>query len=155
MAEERKATADSVDLDEFSSVGSFLFTYRTPKFLKIQVPLLGIIFRVLQGGLLGYIIWQFIPRDQWAISASAIGTYNSWPEAGTANEISTDTLPYCNNASYDYEYSPNFRMNMPECQTHTHSEVAIKLGKGEGVFFTTACEAALPPPSTSGACGAE
>jgi hypothetical protein len=132
------ATDTGIDADEFSSVGSFLLQYRTPKVLKIQVPKLGIIYRLLQAIIITYIVFIFVTRNQWALSKSAVGTYNSWPEAGQKASVDPSTAIYCNNVSYDYDYSEAFTMSSPQCQSHSYSEISLKIGLGEGVFFTTA-----------------
>ena len=120
---------------------SFLRTYKTEKFIRVDVPRVGIFFRV--GQLLAFmmVLAQLYLNDGWAKGDAPGGISNAWTEPGgmLQQAITTPNLAeltgYCDNANYSYS-SEIYAFSTPECETFMPAELTGR--DASSVFYTTA-----------------
>ena len=114
-------------------------TYKTPKFIKVDVPIVAIFHRTCQGMAFALALLQLYMNDGWAYAETPGGMANAWDESGTML-FSTDdpTLPfrtpYCSNASLSYAYR-TYVLERPECEALMPAELTDK--KESSLFFAT------------------
>ena len=116
-----------------------LRTYRTEKYMIVDVPRVGIFFRTGQIAALFIVILQLWINDGWGLVEVPGGVVNPWDETGTML-LSTNrpgyinTQPYCGNATYTYA-SEAYQFGYPDCQALLSAELTQK--SALDVFFTT------------------
>ena len=122
------------------------FKYRTPKYILVEVPLVGIIHRVCQILALVYVIITMVSKSTWAVATVPLGSTNPWVEDGGYAQIGktytpgSKDFPYCSNRTFAYDYGGGWLYGTnetpPECSSpniHTISEKTA-----DSVFVTTA-----------------
>ena len=121
-------------------IPAFLGTYRTEKFIKVDVPRVGLFFRFGQLMAFFLIFVQLYFNDAWGLVEVPGGTVNVWDEPGQMLRTTNipgyaETQPYCSNESYSYS-SNAYLFYMPECQGLLAAELTQK--GATDLFFTTA-----------------
>ena len=97
-------------------------TYKSAKYIKVDVPIVAVFYRVMQLVALAVACLQLYMNDGWAMSETPGGMSNAWDEAGTML-FSTDDpqLPgrvhYCSNANYSYA-SRTYQLEAPMCEAY-------------------------------------
>ena len=119
----------------------FLFHYKTPKYIKVDVPAIFVLFHVCNlicvfGALFAPLYFQ----DAWALTETPGGTVNAWDSPGTMEAITLDdTLatrtPYCSSESHSYAEG-DFQLESPDCMALLPGELTEK--STASAFFTTA-----------------
>jgi len=121
------------------------FRYRTPKFILVEVPLVGIVHRLCQLGALAYVISNLFMGSGWSVKSVPLGSVNPWVELGDYSTMaettsSYDSLQYCSNPAFAYNYGGGFiygtAADPPICDspnTYTVTEKTVN-----SVFLTTA-----------------
>ena len=127
------------------------FKYRTPKYINVEVPLVGIIHRVCQILALVYVIITMITKSTWAVATVPLGSTNPWVEDGQPGQpgyaqIGRDYTPgmpgypYCANATYAYDYGDGWLYGTkdapPLCSSPDRHTISQKTA--DSVFVTTA-----------------
>ena len=118
-----------------------LRTYKTEKFIRVDVPRVGVFFRVCQFLAFLLVLAQLYINDGWALSEVPGGIYNAWDEAGTMLASTNDVVAkravtaYCSNASYSYS-SEGYSYDAPVCEGLLPAEITAKTPAS--VFYTTA-----------------
>ena len=122
-----------------------LLTFRLEKTVTIQVWQVGVLHLVLQIAVLVYVLLTLYLGNTWAYTEVPIGKVNAWSGLGTylndARLPNYNSLPYCNNASLSFAYSPTFVMDSPVCEAANPYEVTNKAGitaTANALVFTTA-----------------
>ena len=119
---------------------SFLATYRTEKFIKVDVTRVGLFYRFGQLIAFFMIFVQLYFNDAWGLVEVPGGTVNAWDEPGQMLRKSDipdidGQRPYCSNASYSYS-SETYLFDTPRCDGMLAAELTHK--GALDVFFTTA-----------------
>ena len=120
---------------------AFLRTYKTEKFIRVDVPRVGIFFRVCQFFAFLLVLAQLYLNDGWALSEVPGGISNAWDEPGTMMSSTNDVhakraaTEYCSNASYSYS-SEGYSYVAPQCEALLPAELTSKTSNT--VFYTTA-----------------
>ena len=121
------------------------FRYRTPKYILVEVPLVGIIHRLGQIGALIYVIYTMVEGNTWAMTTVPLGSVNPWVEAGGYTTMGRDTadyasVSYCSNPAHAYKYSASFLYGSKEmppiCESPNYYTITQKTV--DSVFVTTA-----------------
>mmetsp|Transcript_46439 Transcript_46439/g.121885 ORF Transcript_46439/g.121885 Transcript_46439/m.121885 type:complete len:845 (-) Transcript_46439:145-2679(-) len=117
----------------------FLATYRTEKFIKVDVVRVGLFYRVCQLMALFLVFVQLYFNDAWGLMEVPGGAVNAWDESGkmlvTTNIPNyAETQQYCSNNSYSY-VSEAYQFDLPVCEALLAAEITHK-GPSD-VFFTT------------------
>jgi hypothetical protein len=114
--------------------------YKTPKFIKVDVPQVAILHKSCQAlaALLTFVQLYF--NDGWAETATPGGMSNGWGESGSMMSITDDPYlaartTYCSNVSMSFDDGPN-AMIAPVCEPMLPAELVERTV--ESVFFTTA-----------------
>ena len=79
-------------LSAFAAKHPGLISYKSPKYIKVDVPEVAILHRLLQVGVFLTAIAQLYFNDEWALSEVPSGFCNAWAEAGTMLETTDDPL---------------------------------------------------------------
>ena len=117
----------------------FLRTYKTEKFIRVDVPRVGIFFRTGQFLAFLLVLAQLYLKDGWAMGDTPGGMYNVWSEAGTmlASTIGNPNLAaateYCSNANFSYN-SDVYEYTTPVCETMMPAELTTQ--DASSIFFT-------------------
>ena len=119
----------------------FMFHYKSPKYLKVDVPSVALFYRFLQG--LFFFLAMYVPlyyNDAWALKETPGGTINAWDTAGTMEEASSDRtlaarMPYCSSAEFSYSEG-NQHLPSPACMPLLAGELTDKTTSS--VFYTSA-----------------
>jgi len=118
-----------------------LRTYKTEKFIRVDVPRVGIFFRFWQLMAALLVLAQLYLDDGWALSEVPGGMVNAWDEPGTMLASTNDVVArraaadYCSGSDYDYS-KEDYQYTSPRCEALLPAEVGSK-GVGS-VFYTTA-----------------
>ena len=121
----------------------FLRTYKTEKFIRVDVPRVGVFFRVCQ--LLAFLLVfaQLYLNDGWALAEEPAGIANAWDEPGSYFTVTDDvdalrsSAEYCNNANYSF-VSETYKFtgtSGPACEVLLPAELTTKTAGS--VFYTT------------------
>ena len=115
-------------------------TYRTEKFIKVDVPRVGVFYRVGQLAALLLVFAQLYLNDGWALAETPGGISNAWDEPGmmlgaTNDPTRASRTHYCSNPSYSYA-SESYQFTTPQCEALLPAELTAKTSSS--VFFTTA-----------------
>jgi hypothetical protein len=141
---------DSLGLKRLNQMLIPYFKYRTPKYILVEVPLVGIIHRVCQVGALIYVIYSMVVGNLWAMASVPLGSTNPWIEGGNYSNVGRDTeqyahdqpggFKYCSNPAFAYDYGGGWLYGTekvpPICNSpnlHTITEKTVN-----SVFVTTA-----------------
>ena len=87
---------------------AFLSTYKSEKFIRVDVPRVGIFFRVCQLLAFGLVFLNLYVNDGWALSEVPGGICNAWDEPGSMLSSTADVFAkraatdYCSNPAYSY-----------------------------------------------------
>ena len=76
---------------------------RTSKMAKIKVWQLGLFYRAVQVGVLGYIIYTFAFGGQWANASRVTNSINAWVSSGSSASVDY-SASYCSNRAYSYDF---------------------------------------------------
>ena len=124
------------------------FKYRTPKYILVEVPLVGIIHRLCQIGALIYVVYSMVVGSTWAVASVPLGSTNPWIEDGDYSKMGRDAkeynqaggFDYCSNPDFAYDYGGGWLYGTkavpPICNSpnrHTITEKTVN-----SVFVTTA-----------------
>lgn len=119
-----------------------ILSYTVTKKLKIDIWQLGVIHRSLQFLIIIWILYGLIEDGKWAFAEQPEGTYNMYVSAGTTQSLIdgasnlSQSFKYCNDPSYSYAYSPDFRYgDPPRCRELTTGEATVK-GTSDFFFVT-------------------
>lgn len=120
------------------------FNYYSPVFLKLEYFPIGVLNRILQIAILGYVVNQIVREQSWAYSETPLGTVNAFGGEGDGfsklfymqTKASTlAQLDYCGNESHAFQYDAVYDYKVPECRMIPAEQMVIKaLG---GVQFVT------------------
>ena len=116
-----------------------ILTYKTQKFIKVDVPSVAIFYRIMQALAISVALVQLYFNDGWAKALETGGIANAWDEQGTML-LSTDdpnlwrSMPYCSNASNSYVYR-EYALEKPECEALLGAELTQQTASS--LFFTT------------------
>eukprot|EP00966_Prymnesium_polylepis_P211954 4909248-Prymnesium_polylepis.1 len=121
-----------------------LLSYRTNRYMKVDVWQVGLAHRLLQLGIIIFAVIEALNAGSWAYSETAAGTVNAYGATTAAysslveqfDGSKTGPIIYCNNASYDYVYDRTFNYSSPQCIELDEFELVQK--GASSVFFTTA-----------------
>lgn len=89
--------------------------YSVNKRLRVSIWQVAFFHRFLQVIIGAYILIELYVNDHWAFAEQPNAAYNMYVSAGKSNDVinaAADldaTFKYCNNASYSYAYSPEYR----------------------------------------------
>ena len=104
--------------------------YKTPKFMKIAIWQVGLIYYSLCIAIAIWLGLQIFRDGTYSYSEMPLGSVNAWVEgrsAAGAARLASGRFEYCSNASYNYVYSvPKFTYVSPPCRELTDDEVATK-----------------------------
>ena len=124
-------------------VPAFLRTYKTEKFIRVDVPRVGYLHRSCQLIAFFLVFVQLYFNDGWGFAEVPGGIANGWDEAGQMLRVTNDldyeaAQPYCqSSADPDLSYSEEAYMFLdPTCEVMLPAELTQKTSKS--VFFTTA-----------------
>ena len=114
-------------------------TYRSQKYIKVDVPIVAIFFRICQAMALGMGLLQLYMNDGWALAETPGGMTNAWDESGTMllttdDPALPDRLPYCSNEMYSYAFR-TYSLVAPACEALMPAELTTKTQRS--LFFTT------------------
>ena len=122
------------------------FSYRTPKYILVEVPLVGVVHRLGQVAALVYVVYTMIIGSTWAMASVPLGSTNPWVETGGYINVATNTaqvstsMAYCSNPANAYNYGGNWLYGTeampPICISPNPYEITQKTPSS--VFFTTA-----------------
>jgi hypothetical protein len=127
------------------------FKYRTPKYILVEVPLVGIIHRVCQILALIYVVITMVTKSTWALATVPLGSTNPWVEDGQPGQpgyakigetYTSDSagFPYCSNPTYAYNYGDDWLYGTkdapPICSSPNRHTISQKTA--DSVFVTTA-----------------
>ena len=122
------------------------FRYRTPKYILVEVPIVGIIHRLGQIGALIYVVTTMVIGSTWAVASVPLGSTNPWVETGGYAGLANTTLDYstakkyCSNPANAYDYGGGWLYGTedvpPLCNSPSPFTITEKTT--ESVFFTTA-----------------
>ena len=122
------------------------FKYRTPKYILVEVPLVGILHRVCQILALVYVIITMVTKSTWAVATVPLGSTNPWVEDGGYAKIGqtytsgSKAFPYCSNQTYAYDYGGGWlygtKDSPPACTSPNRHTISEKTA--DSVFVTTA-----------------
>ena len=78
----------------------WLLEYKTPKYIKVDVPQVAVLFRICQGLALCLSLLPLYFNDAWALSETPGGVVNAWSTQGgmpssTQLELTNLSAPYC------------------------------------------------------------
>ena len=122
------------------------FKYRTPKYINVEVPLVGIIHRVCQILALVYVIITMITKSTWAVATVPLGSTMPWIEDNGYAKIGRETtsysegFEYCSNRTFAYDYGGGWQYGTNETPTECSSpnRHTISQKTADSVFVTTA-----------------
>ena len=139
-----KKKKNNVDLDEatmgfMSAVIDSVFVFRMPKTVTIQVWQVGLVYRVCQLAVMGYLVVMLVLDSSWAYSEQPAGRTNAWASAGGYHDVvklpDFSTLPYCADpAAYSFVYDDDFSYANPKCMKMDPWELFVK---GNPLHITT------------------
>jgi hypothetical protein len=118
-----------------------LRTYKTEKFIRVDVPRVGIFHRTWQLIALFGVFAQLYMNDGWAMSEVPGGMCNAWDEAGSmltsTSNVTAKRLasPYCSNPEHSYT-TETYTYGSPKCEALLPAELTQKTTAS--VFYTTA-----------------
>jgi len=121
------------------------FTYRTNKYIAIEVPIVGIVHRLVQIAALCYVVFNMVTGSAWAYNEVPVGQVNAWVEVGGYKDEAKNLNPYtsktyCSNPEYAYDYGSGWvygtPANPPIC--NSPNEFTITEKTTDSVFITTA-----------------
>lgn len=118
---------------------STYLTYKSEKFIRVDIWQVAIFFRVCQVIAVGGTLLQLYLRDSWALVEEPAGSASGWGQAGRMENLSNTPgyAPlYCSNANFSYSYSADSRYEEPICEPLLAAELVAKTT--DSVFFTTA-----------------
>ena len=109
---------------------AFLRTYRSEKYIKVDVPRVGVFYRVGQLMAFLLVLAQLYLNDAWALSETPGGISNAWDEPGAMLAATNDVnaaanTAYCSNLSYSYT-SESYQFNAPQCEAMLPAELTAK-----------------------------
>lgn len=115
-------------------------TYRSNKYIRVDVPLVAVIHRSCQLVAVLIALAQLYFEDGWAVAEEPGGMANAWVETGNMLVATDDTTlsartTYCSNPSYSY-VEGIYAMAAPECRGMMTSELITKTT--DSAFVTTA-----------------
>ena len=124
-------------------LSSFL-AFSVPKSLRIDIWQVALVHRILQVGVLGWIVYSLIEDDKWAYAEVPEASYNLYVQAGSSQRVIDgapgsfdESFPYCNNTAYSYAYSHEYWYGDPPlCRELSTGEAATK-GSAHEFHFTT------------------
>lgn len=146
MADPLSAFGESLGLTTLNDKLKPYFKYRTPKYILVEVPLVGIIHRLCQIGALIYVVFTMVTKSTWAKATVPLGSTNPWIEDGgyakigqTSASYST-AFEYCSNATFAYDYGGGWLYGTKEvppiCTSPNRHTISQKTS--DSVFVTTA-----------------
>ena len=122
------------------------FKYRTPKYILVEVPLVGIIHRVCQVLALVYVVVTMVTKSTWAVATVPLGSTMPWIEDNGYAKIGRETtsysegFEYCSNRTFAYDYGGGWQYGTnetpPECSSPNRHTISEKTA--DSVFVTTA-----------------
>ena len=79
--------------------------YKSPKYIKVDIPWLAVVHRILQGLVMMLAMIQLYFNDAWALTEVPSGNSNGWDEIGSMRTSTSDPMlssrtRYCSNASH-------------------------------------------------------
>ena len=112
--------------------------YKTPKYIKVDVPIVAVVYRVSQLIAVALIFMQLYMNDGWALSEEPGGMSNAWGEAGTMLAATDDPnldarTEYCSRSSLSRYSADGF--SAPDCEAMLPAELVSKTV--DSIFFTT------------------
>ena len=116
-----------------------ILTYKTPKYIKVDVPIVAIFHKTCQLLALMLAFVQLYFNDGWAQALETGGITNAWDEPGTMLSTTDDPnlaagTSYCGNASYSYAFRA-YSMESPVCEALMGAELVAQTSGS--LFFTT------------------
>ena len=116
-----------------------ILTYKTAKFIKVDVPAVAIFYRIMQALALSVALAQLYFNDGWAKALDTGGVVNVWDEQGTMLATTDDpnlwrSTSYCSNAANSYAFR-EYTMESPECEALLGAELTEQTASS--LFFTT------------------
>ena len=143
MADPLSALSESLGLSALNDKLKPYFKYRTPKYILVEVPLVGIIHRVCQALALIYVVVTMVSKSTWAVATVPLGSTNPWVEEGDyakVGQTSTSDFEYCSNATFAYDYGGGWlygtKDTPPICTSPNRHTISQKTANS--VFVTTA-----------------
>ena len=117
-----------------------MFVYRTEKYIKVDVFIVGVFYRLMQVLAVMLVFAQLYYNDGWAMTETPGGMSNAWDEPGSFFATTDDPqlasrTAYCSNASYSFA-NRNYEMEAPACESLMAAELTSKTMSS--LFFTTA-----------------
>ena len=91
-----------------------LFTYETQKRLRLDVPLIGISFRALQGMIFFWLGLTMLLEGDHLLFKEVVGSVN--PYANSNPGTPSTTRSYCSSGAYQYKYDDDFQYLSPACR---------------------------------------
>ena len=136
------------DLSVLPSLTSLYYQtvyFQTPKYVSIDVPIVGILHRLCQFGALVYVVANMWYGNGWAAATVPMGLVNAWAEVGGYRQASQSfdlnaPATYCSNPDFAYDYGGGWQYGTkdapPICNSPNPYTVTEK--SVNSVFFTTA-----------------
>ena len=117
-----------------------VLAYKSPKFIKVDVPAVAVLHRCLQLLVFLLALVQLYFNDAWALAEVPSGTSNGWGEVGTMLKTTNDPLlisktQYCFNDTHSYSEG-TYNFERPQCEALLPGELTVKTPNS--IFFTTA-----------------
>ena len=109
-----------------------LDTYRTPRYLVIDIWQIALFHRICQLGVVAYVVIGLVSNDAWALTEGPSGSFNAWVETGTSRTKSNvadyrDAFPYCAGGDATlFAYSIDFVYDNPECRFMEKDQISEK-----------------------------
>ena len=141
---------EHLGLPQLNTMLTPYFKYRTPKYILVEVPLVGIIHRLCQVGALIYVVYTMVVGSTWAVASVPLGSTNPWIEDGNYSSVGENAkeyahdepggFEYCSNEDFAYNYGGGWlygtKEDPPICNSpnrHTITEKTVN-----SIFVTTA-----------------
>ena len=121
-----------------------LDVYQTNKMISIDWPVLALVHRVVQLGIMFFVIYNLVKGNTWAQYNLPEGTFNAWISGGSDYSSSTDVADYASAYSYcdgslQYSYGDGFLYDSPECRFYDANAITTK-GSGQFSVSTSILE---------------
>ena len=114
--------------------------YATPKLIYIDMWQLALLHKLMQVGVLMYIMWGFFAEESWAVVEIPAGSFNAWVTTGSFMEDTNvpsfaQKFPYCASSANLYADGPDFLYDNPVCTLVKKDQVSEKTPSS--IFITT------------------
>ena len=110
-----------------------ILVFEMNRSLRVDIWYIALFHKILQLAVIIWICYGLYTNDSWAYGEQPIADYNMYVSKGSSASIIADspdfdtTFQYCANASYKYDYSPEYRYgDPPRCVELNTGEATVK-----------------------------